>query len=232
MKTSCQVAHAEIKYNTSYASNVRLSSNESNYTLLAGPGQARLTVRVHVSSYHTCTSHRRRPPFPSRLHQRRRVSPTCLCVSTATAHTCVSGRQANQRTQERCHVGRPARRACTIPMRTARQRGAPAWAWDEDRRSADCLSSGAHPGRNHLAKQPVFRRCSIQGLSFVPVRLSLPSSNGCYNGVAAPVCGTRLPRILSRALSDDATAFPPPLTDATGVLRCKPDGISILALHF
>jgi hypothetical protein len=56
-------------------------------------------------------------------------------------------------------------------MRTARQRGTPAWAWDEDRRSADCVSSGAHPGRDHLARQPVF-----DGAEHRDSRWSLPGA--------------------------------------------------------
>jgi len=57
-----------------------------------------------------------------------------LCVSFTTVHTGVSGRQANQRAPERCHVGRPERRTRTVPMRVAHQRGTPAWARDEGRR--------------------------------------------------------------------------------------------------
>jgi hypothetical protein len=100
-----------------------------------------------------------------------------LCVPITTAHTGVSGRQANQRTQERCNVGRPARRTCTIPMRMARQRGTPAWAWDEDRRSADCICSGAHPGRDHLARQPVFDAAHFSGSSWSLHDASVVASN-------------------------------------------------------
>jgi hypothetical protein len=54
----------------------------------------------------------------------------------------------------------------------------------------------------------------------------------CYNfDVAMPAGDARPPRRTSRAFLDDATAFPPPLIDATGVIGCKPDWISMVALQ-
>jgi hypothetical protein len=54
----------------------------------------------------------------------------------------------------------------------------------------------------------------------------------CYNfDVAMPAGAARSPRRTSRAFLDDATAFPPPLIDATGVIGCKPDWISTVALQ-
>jgi hypothetical protein len=98
--------------------------------VLAGPDQVRLTVRVHVSSYHTCTSHRRRPPFPSRLHQRRRVSPTCLSASRSRRHTHarpaarpISGRRSAATLDDRHDALAPSRCArlgALAPSRGAR----------------------------------------------------------------------------------------------------------------
>jgi hypothetical protein len=41
----------------------------------------------------------------------------------------------------------------------------------------------------------------------------------------------RPPRRTSSAFLGDATAFPLPLIDATGVIGCKPDWISMVALQ-
>jgi hypothetical protein len=55
----------------------------------------------------------------------------------------------------------------------------------------------------------------------------------CYNfDVAMPAGAARSPRRTSRAFLDDATAFPTPLIDATGVIGCKPDWISMVALQW
>jgi hypothetical protein len=51
----------------------------------------------------------------------------------------------------------------------------------------------------------------------------------CYNFDAAMPAGDARPRRrTSRAFLDDATAFPTPLIDATGVIGCKPDWISMV----
>jgi hypothetical protein len=53
-----------------------------------------------------------------------------------------------------------------------------------------------------------------------------------YNfDIAMPAGAARSPRRTPRAFLDDATAFSPPLIDATGVIGCKPDWISTVALQ-
>jgi hypothetical protein len=54
----------------------------------------------------------------------------------------------------------------------------------------------------------------------------------CYNfDVAMPADDARPPQGTSSAFWGDATAFPTPLIDAAGVIGCKPDWISMIALQ-
>jgi hypothetical protein len=110
-------------YGVNRARNLRRKVNRKR-SAFGRPWSGQTYSRVHVSSYHTCTSHRRRPPFPSRLHHRRRVLATCLSASRSRWHThaCpaarpISGRRSTATLDDRHGACRepPAGSGLSIP---------------------------------------------------------------------------------------------------------------------
>jgi hypothetical protein len=160
-----------------------------------------------------CTAPRRRPPFRSRPHQRRRVSATCLSASRSRRHTpaCPAARPISGRRSAAASDGRHSVRA---PSRCAAAWHAsictPTQARDEDRCSADCISGGDHFGRCPFSEAASSTRCQLEG-RFCSQLGALRSTHIAY----ASYCGYSMP------LYRPVTGLHLPAT-CTGVARGRP----------